>query len=144
MQNLLTSKQTREADAHTISNKPISSIDLMEAALIAFVREFEKEVTDKYIPISIYCGTGNNGGDGLAVARLLYASGYKNVSVKISKLSNKSTQDFGVNRERLKLTWEGLNVLFIKTDWNRLKLVQCSCRFREKEINSGALERNNQ
>lgn len=104
MQNLLTSQQTREADAHTISSKPISSIDLMEAASIAFVKEFQKEVTDKYIPISIYCGTGNNGGDGLAVARLLYANDYKNISVKISRFSNKSTKDFDVNRERLKLT----------------------------------------
>ena len=104
MLNLLTSNQTREADAHTISAKPISSIDLMEAASIAFVKEFENEVPDKYILISIYCGTGNNGGDGLAVARLLYANDYKSINVKISRFSNKSTKDFDVNRERLKLT----------------------------------------
>lgn len=76
----------------------------MEAASIAFVEEFEKEVPDKYIPISIYCGTGNNGGDGLAVARLLYANDYKDIKVKISGFSKRSTQNFDVNRERLKLT----------------------------------------
>ncbi|MGB4401118.1 MAG: NAD(P)H-hydrate epimerase, partial [Daejeonella sp.] len=104
MQNLLTSQQTREADAHTISSKPISSIDLMEVASIAFVKEFSKEVIDKYIPISIYCGNGNNGGDGLAVARLLYANDYKSINVKISSFSNKPSKDFDVNRERIKLT----------------------------------------
>ncbi|WP_411273996.1 NAD(P)H-hydrate dehydratase [Daejeonella sp.] len=104
MQNLLTSQQIRDADAHTISTKPISSLDLMEAASNAFIKAFENEVPDNSIPISIYCGTGNNGGDGLAVARLLFRNGYKNVHVIIGRFSDKITQDFTANLERLKHT----------------------------------------
>ena len=102
MRNLLTSKQIRDADAHTISSKPISSVDLMEAASIAFIKEFEKDVKDKNIPISIYCGTGNNGGDGLAVARILKEDGYEKIVVKIARFSNSSTTDFNSNLQRLK------------------------------------------
>lgn len=76
----------------------------MEAASIAFIKEFENEVSVKKVPTSIYCGTGNNGGDGLAVARLLIGNGYKNINVKIGRFSDKSTQDFNANLERLKLT----------------------------------------
>ncbi len=104
MQNLLTSSQIRDADAHTISSKPISSLDLMETASAAFVKEFEKKVPNTNIPISIYCGTGNNGGDGLAVSRILKQEGYKNIVVKIARFSKKSTVDFDANLERLELT----------------------------------------
>lgn len=104
MLNLLSSYQIRDADDHIILTRPISSLDLMEAASIAFLQEFENEVSDKKIPTSIYCGTGNNGGDGLAVARLLIGNGYKNINVKIGRFSDKSTENFNANLERLKLT----------------------------------------
>ena len=104
MLNLLTSQQVRDADDHTISTRPISSLDLMEAASIAFVKEFANEVENKYIPISIYCGTGNNGADGLAVARLLQQDGYLHIQVKIARFSEKSSPEFNANLERLKLT----------------------------------------
>lgn len=112
MQNLLTSNQIRDADAHIISTKTISSIELMEAASLAFVEEFKKEVSDKKIPISIYCGTGNNGGDGLAVARILETDSYENITVKIIRFSNKSTPDFNTNLDRLKLTGVAINELY--------------------------------
>lgn len=104
MWNLLTSQQIRDADAHTISSRSISSLELMEAASIAFVKEFVQEVSNKNIPISIYCGTGNNGGDGLAVARLLSQDAYSNIHVKIGRFSDKSSPEFVSNLERLKST----------------------------------------
>jgi len=97
MLNLLTSSQIRDADAHTVATKSSSSLDLMEAASLAFVKEFQKKVTDKNILISMYCGTGNNGGDGLAVARILKQHGYENITVKIARLSGKSSDNFNVN-----------------------------------------------
>lgn len=104
MQNILTSHQIRDADAHTISSRSISSLELMEEASIAFVKEFVQEVSNKNIPISIYCGTGNNGGDGLAVARLLSQDSYTNIHVKIVRFSDKSSSEFVANLERLKST----------------------------------------
>jgi len=104
MLQLLTSPQIREADAYTIKNKPISSIDLMESASAAFVKAFMKEVPDRDTLISVYCGTGNNGGDGLAIARLLKEQAYDSISVKIMRFSPKESPDFKINLDRLKLT----------------------------------------
>lgn len=104
MLQLLTSPQIREADAYTIKNKPISSIDLMETASGAFVKVFMEEVPDRDTLISVYCGTGNNGGDGLAIARLLKEKGYDRISVKIARFNPKESADFKINLDRLKLT----------------------------------------
>src|SRR5690606_5224392 len=91
-------------DAHTTKSKPISSINLMESASMAFVQAFMEEIPDKDTPISVYCGTGNNGGDGLAIAYLLKEQLYSNISVKIARFSTKETEDFRINLKRLELT----------------------------------------
>lgn len=100
MQPLLTARQIREGDAYTIENEPISSIDLMERASEAFVNCFVKHYPDKNKAITIYCGTGNNGGDGLVIARLLSKLKYK-VSVKVAYYSDKESADFKMNLKRL-------------------------------------------
>ncbi|MCL4638181.1 MULTISPECIES: NAD(P)H-hydrate dehydratase [Olivibacter] len=100
MQNLLTASQIREVDAYTIINEPVSSIDLMERAAEAFVNKFVSLYTDRPSVI-ICCGTGNNGGDGLAIARLLFERGYTNIVVWIVRYNNKKTDDFEVNYKRL-------------------------------------------
>ncbi len=101
---LLTSAQIREADAYTIAHEPIASIDLMERASKAFVGWFINHFPDKKQSISIYCGTGNNGGDGLAIARILDNHQYKTLNVKIVRFSDKSTDDFNINLQKLKQT----------------------------------------
>jgi hydroxyethylthiazole kinase-like uncharacterized protein yjeF len=98
---LLTSQQIREADAYTIANEPISSVHLMERASKAFVGWFINHFPDKKQSISIYCGTGNNGGDGLAIARMLYDHHYKAINVKITRFSKKSSDDFNANLKKL-------------------------------------------
>ena len=99
MLNLLTSDQVREADKYTIRHKRIQPIDLMEKAAIAFSETFIKNYPDKRRTVAVYCGTGNNGGDGLAIARLLSRYGYK-VDVKIARFAGKSTIDFDGNLAR--------------------------------------------
>ena len=101
MLNLLTSSQTREADKFTIEHQPISSINLMESAAKAFINIFTAEFPYADIAVSIYCGTGNNGGDGLAIARLLKQRGYQQVDIHIIRFSEKSSPDFEINLERL-------------------------------------------
>ena len=67
---VLSVEQIREADKYTIENEPIESIDLMErAARKAFEWLYRRTPREK--TIKIFCGMGNNGGDGLAVARML-------------------------------------------------------------------------
>lgn len=73
---ILTGKQIREADQYTIANEPISSLDLMERASIALSDELEK-LAKKSSPLLFVIGKGNNGGDGLAMARVLRNRGYQ-------------------------------------------------------------------
>ncbi len=98
---LLVSSEIRLADAYTIAHEPIASIDLMERAAKAFVGWFINHFTDKRQSISVYCGTGNNGGDGLAIARMLKDHSYQQVSVKIASFSSKSSEEFSTNLHRL-------------------------------------------
>ena len=92
----------READAYTILNEPILSIDLMERAARAccgwIANQFANEVK-----ILIVCGPGNNGGDGLAIARLLSLQGYS-AEVYYAKLSEQFSADFLQNLGRLEKT----------------------------------------
>lgn len=99
---LLISSQIREADAQTIAHEPIASIDLMERASKAFVGWFVNHFPENKKSISIYCGTGNNGGDGLVIARMLHQHGYQKIDVKIARFSEKATDDFNLNLNRLK------------------------------------------
>ncbi len=67
---ILSVGQIREADRFTIENEPIESIDLMERAATK-VFEWLYRRTPREKTVKIFCGMGNNGGDGLAVARML-------------------------------------------------------------------------
>jgi hydroxyethylthiazole kinase-like uncharacterized protein yjeF len=101
---LLTSTQIREADAYTIANEPIASVDLMERASKAFVGWFCNHFPEKKKAITVYCGTGNNGGDGLAIARILDDHQYKKVNVIVARFSDKASNNFNVNLKRLQQT----------------------------------------
>ena len=98
---ILSASQIRQADAHTIEHEPIPSIDLMERASLAFVNWFMNQF-DEGQPINIICGKGNNGGDGLAIARLLSDKGYDVFLVVLDFLGDASA-DFSINEKRLEL-----------------------------------------
>jgi hydroxyethylthiazole kinase-like uncharacterized protein yjeF len=95
---ILSAEQIRRADAYTIAHEPVPSIDLMERAAITFVHWFTGKFPKKQ-PVKIFCGTGNNGGDGLAIARLLHQHHYT-VSVYLLP-ANQLSPDFKTNEERL-------------------------------------------
>ncbi len=84
---------------HTPSSIPIDSIDLMERACLAFVQWFVERF-DASQKVGIICGTGNNGGDGLGIARLLNDWGYL-VKVWIVRGPVKETDDFRANFTRI-------------------------------------------
>ena len=91
----------READAFTIENEPIDSIDLMERAASKVYEWFMKRCKTKEVSVKIFCGIGNNGGDGLALARMLFFTGII-PQVFVVRFSDKMSRDCEVNFNRLK------------------------------------------
>jgi NAD(P)H-hydrate epimerase len=98
--HIISSEEIHQADAYTIEHKPIKSIDLMERAAKECVKWLVAKF-DKQHSFIIFCGLGNNGGDGLAIARLLAAKKFK-VQVFIIRYSKKCSEDFLANEKRLK------------------------------------------
>ncbi|MDX2359500.1 MAG: NAD(P)H-hydrate dehydratase [Crocinitomicaceae bacterium] len=97
---ILTASQIRAVDAHTIQHEPITSVDLMERASSACVNKITSLFpTPQHF--SIFCGTGNNGGDGLAIARLLNDHGFT-VDVFLVHFSKHQSEDNKVNLGRIK------------------------------------------
>ena len=96
---IFTSAQIRELDKYTIENCSISSIDLMERAATEMTNAIVKEWNSSK-PVVVFAGSGNNGGDALAVARLLVGRGYR-VSVYLFNVGDKISEDCAVNRERI-------------------------------------------
>lgn len=92
--------QIRELDALTILHEPITSVDLMERAAKQCFNWLEARLPREK-PYIIFCGPGNNGGDGLVIARLL-AQKRRSVEVFLVKISEKSSDDFNINLEHLK------------------------------------------
>lgn len=88
MKPILNPSQIRESEKRTEQEQGLASIDLMERAAEQFVNTFHEIFPhqDKR-PIVVFCGSGNNGGDGLSVARRLLSEGFK-VSVYLFNTSN--------------------------------------------------------
>jgi len=96
---ILSADDIRLWDQYTIQQEPISSIDLMERAAAKCVDWLQLQYP--YVTsFGIYCAKGNNGGDGLAIARMLMESGYI-VSVHILEFGNPGTDNFQTNLARL-------------------------------------------
>ncbi len=97
---ILTAAQTRQLDQATIRAQHISSFALMERAAGALAGWFYGKFHPKKVgEILILCGSGNNGGDGLALARLLHGADY---TVRVALLpAEKYSADWQHNRQRL-------------------------------------------
>jgi NAD(P)H-hydrate epimerase len=89
----------READAYTIAHEPIASIDLMERAAHACAAWIYGHIPASR-PVMVVAGTGNNGGDGLAIARMLAGQHY-DVSVILTGSPDQLSPDCKANFERL-------------------------------------------
>lgn len=101
---ILPVEKIREADAFTIKNEPVASIDLMERAATQCYKWIKKRI-DRKEPISIFCGPGNNGGDGLVIARLMSGNGYK-VKTFVLMFTENHSEDFKINLDRLERTYD--------------------------------------
>ncbi len=114
---ILTTELIREADSYTIANEPIKSIDLMErAATRLFEWIMENYPNNKF---AIFVGPGNNGGDGLALARLL-ANNKNEVRVFEVNFTDKRSEDFIINYNRLKITGVKIEKISTEDDFPKL------------------------
>ena len=96
---ILTAAQIHELDKYTIEHEPIKSIDLMERASKAITHAIMEEWSDR-TPVIVFAGPGNNGGDALAVARMLAEAKYQ-VGVFLFNIHSKLSEDCATNKQRL-------------------------------------------
>jgi len=97
---IFAAKEVRGIDEYTIKNEPVSSIDLMERAATTCSDWIADNFSNSRV-VKVFIGPGNNGGDGLVVARKLSLAGYK-VEVYVLRITDKLSEDAQKNYERLK------------------------------------------
>lgn len=98
---IFSKEQIYEGDRLTAQIQGITSTELMERAGIQIFNWLHLRMQGAQVPIHVFCGIGNNGGDGLVVARHLITHGY-NVKTYIVNCSDKRSKDFLVNYDRIK------------------------------------------
>ena len=96
---IFTSAEIREIDAATIRLEPVTPAGLMERAATALFQHL-KDIVPPEKKVNVFAGPGNNGGDGLVIARLLHEESYK-VRVFIVETGSAHTSEFKMNSERL-------------------------------------------
>lgn len=98
---IFNAEKIKEVDKLTTEGQHITSFDLMEQAALQAFLWIVNHFHDKKTVYHIFCGVGNNGGDGLAIARMLKQN-YFDVHVYVIPFSKKLSVDFESNLERLK------------------------------------------
>ena len=98
------SSSIKKLDAYTIEHEPIASIDLMERAATVLT----KAITDRWstdTPVTVFAGPGNNGGDALAIARMMAEKGYK-TEVYLFNTKGNLSPDCQTNKELVEMMEE--------------------------------------
>lgn len=121
---IFTSSQIHELDKYTIENEPIESISLMERAAKALTQAITG-VWNNSTPVIVFAGPGNNGGDALAVARLLSERDYK-VTVYLFNITGSLSPDCAQNKRRLQET-------------KRVQFIEVTEEFDPPQLESGML-----
>lgn len=116
--------QIRDLDAYTIQEGNITSLDLMERAAGAVANAIMKRWPST-VPVVVFAGPGNNGGDALVVARILAANAY-DVEVFLFNIKGHLSADCAENRDRLK-------------NENRVRFSEVNNRFEPPTLTAGKL-----
>lgn len=98
---IFTTEKTKELDRLTIEAQQITSLELMERAALQAFLWLVNQFHDKKTVYHIFCGVGNNGGDGLVISRMLKQN-YFDVHVYVVPFSENFSVDFNANLGRLK------------------------------------------
>lgn len=96
---ILSAQQLHELDLYAIQQEGITSAQLMERAATAVKKEIMKRWSGE-TPVVVFAGQGNNGGDALAVARMLHEEGY-DVTTYLINPTGKLSADCQQNRDLL-------------------------------------------
>lgn len=110
---IFSSKILKEIDDATCEAQNIDSIELMERAAEAV----SCEIISRFLPskrIVVIAGPGNNGGDALAVARMLLEQGYKKIEIFLFNVKGKLSHDCDEERKKL-ITIQGIDFTEVKT-----------------------------
>lgn len=98
---IFSAEQLYEADKTTVEKEQITSEELMERAGTQIFQWLHQRLNGAPVPIRIFCGIGDNGGDGLVVGRLMIEHGY-NVIVYVVNCSDKRSKNFLLNYDKIK------------------------------------------
>jgi len=98
---IFSAQQIYQADKFTIEKQQITSDVLMEQAATKLFEWIHSRLRGTSVNIQLFCGIGNNGGDGIALARHLQEHDYS-IKVHVVNYSEKRSKDFLLNLERLK------------------------------------------
>jgi ADP-dependent NAD(P)H-hydrate dehydratase / NAD(P)H-hydrate epimerase len=115
MRKILNRDEFKRIELATIKNESITSLDLMERAASEFVQWFVQHYKASH-RVGIICGTGNNGGDGLSIARMLKSWSYP-VTVWVIE-GSRITDDFETNLQRLQSSIEVIELTDVKLPIN--------------------------
>ena len=118
MQAIVTGKEMKAIDTYTIQQMGIPSLVLMERAAWAMINRMIPNITKNTMILSV-CGAGNNGGDAVAVARILYGMGYNTaiyMAGPFEKWTNETKKQMEIARnlgvpEYNELNLEGVEVV---------------------------------
>ncbi|WP_299886543.1 NAD(P)H-hydrate dehydratase [uncultured Lacinutrix sp.] len=117
---IFSKEQIYAGDKLTAEKQNISSTDLMERAGTQIFNWLHMRMQGAQVPIHVFCGIGNNGGDGLVVARHLITHGY-NVKTYVINCSDKRSKDFLINYDRIKnVTKEWPTLLSCAEDFSEI------------------------
>ncbi len=113
---IFTSQAIQEIDKATCEAQNISSDELMERAASVV----SCEIVSRFLPsrrIVVMAGPGNNGGDALAVSRMLMEQGYKKVEVILFNIAGKLSHDCEIQRQKL-ITIDGVDFTEVTRHFN--------------------------
>lgn len=120
-----TARQFQELDQQTIADEQISSYDLMERAASALTEHITRLWPQRDKAFIVFAGPGNNGGDALAIARLLSDKGYP-IEAYLFNISGKLSEDCEKNKHRL-------------SECDRVKFTEVTAQFEPPQLNTGKI-----